>query len=236
MSTSAGYNGTTLDDIAAELGVTKPFIYTHFRSKVELLAALCRPTMIVAGGDRERGGRRRHADRTADRAIIDFTHVILSRQPNIAIYFREEKNCRRRRSRTSTPCARSSTRCCRSCCGGRGGERVRGRRYRSHVARDRRHDQLGVHLASAERPAGAGGDVQEHGGSDAAHGGRAAVGRRAGRVGPPSSAAPAIAPQPRLSPTRGHPPPALRHPQSCAASAVIRGTRIIRGTRRHPRA
>ena len=41
-----GFNGTTLDDIAAELGVTKPFIYTHFRSKVDLLAALAIGGMI----------------------------------------------------------------------------------------------------------------------------------------------------------------------------------------------
>src|ERR1700730_10953632 len=39
-----GFSGTTLDDIATELGVTKPFIYTHFRSKTDLLAALCKPT------------------------------------------------------------------------------------------------------------------------------------------------------------------------------------------------
>ena len=32
------YQGTTLDDIANALGFTKPFIYSHFRSKVELLA------------------------------------------------------------------------------------------------------------------------------------------------------------------------------------------------------
>ena len=43
-----GFNGTTLDDIAAELGVTKPFIYTHFRSKVDLLAALCKPTIEMS--------------------------------------------------------------------------------------------------------------------------------------------------------------------------------------------
>ena len=43
-----GFTGTTLDDIAAELGVTKPFIYTHFRSKVELLAALCKPTIELS--------------------------------------------------------------------------------------------------------------------------------------------------------------------------------------------
>jgi AcrR family transcriptional regulator len=88
-----GFNGTTLDDIAAELGVTKPFIYTHFRSKVELLAALCRPTieLSLAAVQNAAEGSGTPTERL-HRAIIDFTHVILSRQANIAIYFREEKN------------------------------------------------------------------------------------------------------------------------------------------------
>jgi AcrR family transcriptional regulator len=88
-----GFTGTTLDDIAAELGVTKPFIYTHFRSKTDLLAALCKPTIelsleAVARASESPGSptARLH------RAIVDFTQVVLSRQANIAIYFREEKN------------------------------------------------------------------------------------------------------------------------------------------------
>jgi AcrR family transcriptional regulator len=88
-----GFTGTTLDDIAAELGVTKPFIYTHFRSKTDLLAALCKPTIelsleAVADAAKSPGSptARLH------RAIVDFTQVVLSRQANIAIYFREEKN------------------------------------------------------------------------------------------------------------------------------------------------
>jgi AcrR family transcriptional regulator len=88
-----GFTGTTLDDIAAELGVTKPFIYTHFRSKIDLLAALCKPTIelsleAVARASESPGSptARLH------RAIVDFTQVVLSRQANIAIYFREEKN------------------------------------------------------------------------------------------------------------------------------------------------
>ncbi len=40
-----GFTATTLDDIAGRLGVTKPFIYGHFRSKAELLAAVCRPPL-----------------------------------------------------------------------------------------------------------------------------------------------------------------------------------------------
>jgi AcrR family transcriptional regulator len=88
-----GFTGTTLDDIAAELGVTKPFIYTHFRSKTDLLAALCKPTIelsleAVSNAAKSSGSptERLHG------AIVDFTQVVLSRQANIAIYFREEKN------------------------------------------------------------------------------------------------------------------------------------------------
>jgi AcrR family transcriptional regulator len=88
-----GFTGTTLDDIAAELGVTKPFIYTHFRSKVDLLAALCKPTIEMSHDAVARAakGPGTPTDRL-HRAIVDFTQVVLSRQANIAIYFREEKN------------------------------------------------------------------------------------------------------------------------------------------------
>jgi len=88
-----GFTGTTLDDIAAELGVTKPFIYTHFRGKVELLAALCKPTieLALAAIANAAAGPGTPSDRLRI-AITDFTKVVLQRQPNIAIYFREEKN------------------------------------------------------------------------------------------------------------------------------------------------
>ncbi len=88
-----GFTGTTLDDIAAELGVTKPFIYTHFRSKTDLLAALCTPT-IELSLDAVTGAATGPGSPTERlyRAIVGFTQVVLSRQANIAIYFREEKN------------------------------------------------------------------------------------------------------------------------------------------------
>jgi AcrR family transcriptional regulator len=88
-----GFTGTTLDDIAAELGVTKPFIYTHFRGKVELLAALCKPTIELALAAIANAASRPGTPSERLRiAITDFTKVVLQRQPNIAIYFREEKN------------------------------------------------------------------------------------------------------------------------------------------------
>src|SRR5690349_13362246 len=36
-----GYESTTLDTIAAELQVTKPFLYSYFRNKSEILNAIC---------------------------------------------------------------------------------------------------------------------------------------------------------------------------------------------------
>jgi AcrR family transcriptional regulator len=88
-----GFTATTLDDIAAALGVTKPFIYTHFRSKTDLLAALCTPTIelsLAAVADAAKGPGT--PTKRLRRAVIDFTKVVLQRQANIAIFFREEKH------------------------------------------------------------------------------------------------------------------------------------------------
>ena len=88
-----GFSGTTLDDIAGKLGVTKPFIYTHFRSKVELLEAICRPTIEMSLGAIASAAQQpgTPSERLFD-GIVDFTKVVLQRQANIAVYFREEKH------------------------------------------------------------------------------------------------------------------------------------------------
>ena len=88
-----GFTATTLDDIAAALGVTKPFIYTHFRSKTDLLAALCTPTIehSLAAVANAAKGPGTPTDRLY-RAVVDFAKVVLERQANIAIFFREEKH------------------------------------------------------------------------------------------------------------------------------------------------
>ena len=91
-----GFTGTTLDDIAAELGVTKPFIYTHFKSKTDLLAAICLPTIQMsldaAIAAIESPGS---ATERLHKLIVDFTRVVMVRQPNIAVFFREEKSLER---------------------------------------------------------------------------------------------------------------------------------------------
>jgi len=88
-----GFTATTLDDIAAALGVTKPFIYTHFRSKTALLAALCAPTIELSLGAVASAAKGPGTPtERLHRAVIDFTKVVLQRQANIAIFFREEKH------------------------------------------------------------------------------------------------------------------------------------------------
>ena len=88
-----GFSGTTLDDIAGKLGVTKPFIYTHFRSKVELLEAICRPTIEMSLEAIARAAEQpgTPSARLYD-GIVNFTKVVLQRQANIAVHFREEKH------------------------------------------------------------------------------------------------------------------------------------------------
>jgi len=88
-----GFTGTTLDDIAAELGVTKPFIYTHFRSKNDLLAAVCLPTIEMSVAAIQKGVDTAGSPTEKLRLAVEgFTRVVIERQPNIAIFFREEKN------------------------------------------------------------------------------------------------------------------------------------------------
>jgi TetR/AcrR family transcriptional regulator, cholesterol catabolism regulator len=88
-----GFTGTTLDDIATELGVTKPFIYTHFRSKVQLLEAICRPTIEMSlEAIQQAAAMEGDATHRLHNGIVSFAQVILQRQANIAVYFREEKN------------------------------------------------------------------------------------------------------------------------------------------------
>ncbi|HET6184691.1 MAG TPA: TetR/AcrR family transcriptional regulator [Acetobacteraceae bacterium] len=88
-----GYTGTTLDDVAAALGVTKPFIYTYFTGKTDLLAAICQPTIELSLAALMMGCEHRGpvAERLR-RAVAGVTRVVLERQAQIAVFFREEKH------------------------------------------------------------------------------------------------------------------------------------------------
>lgn len=88
-----GYLPTTVDAIAERFGATKPFVYYHFKSKIDLLVEIC-----------ERGTREALAatvkavsqplDPTQKLAIFvyDFTMVVLETHKLVSIYFREQLN------------------------------------------------------------------------------------------------------------------------------------------------
>lgn len=88
-----GYEKTTLEAVADVLGVTKPFIYGHFKSKAELLADICTRGVgaslvaidAVLALDASPSEKLRQFSR-------DFLIAVLNNQRNIAILTREEKN------------------------------------------------------------------------------------------------------------------------------------------------
>ena len=65
-----GYESTTIDAIAGRLDVTKPFIYSYYSNKSELLYDICRTGITLSleaidqasAGDRSASDRLRHLD------------------------------------------------------------------------------------------------------------------------------------------------------------------------------
>lgn len=88
-----GFTNTTLDDVAMRLGVTKPFIYTNFGSKPELLAEICGVGVRSALRELE-DALDRGAPKLATLRWFAPRYVasVLRTQKNIAINIREEKN------------------------------------------------------------------------------------------------------------------------------------------------
>ena len=88
-----GYTNTTLDDVAMRLGVTKPFIYTNFGSKPDLLAETCgigvRSALAEIDRVLEQGAP---TITTLRRFVPRYVASVLRTQKNIAINIREEKN------------------------------------------------------------------------------------------------------------------------------------------------
>ena len=88
-----GLGNTTLEAVANRMNVTKPFIYSHFKSKEELLAEICsrgiRSSLDVL--DRVVAS---DANATGKLSILahDFMLAVLENQGHIAIYNREEKH------------------------------------------------------------------------------------------------------------------------------------------------
>ena len=88
-----GYTNTTLDDVAERLGVTKPFIYSNFGSKSDLLAEICGRGVQGALNEVDQAlalGKTPYE--TLRYFVPRYVAAILRTQKSIAINIREEKN------------------------------------------------------------------------------------------------------------------------------------------------
>ncbi len=89
---SKGYDGTRIDEIAAVLGVTKPFIYYHFRNKTQLLDEICVRATEISGEAVETVVAQFEDTATQLREVIRLLVLqVIENQADIAICFREEK-------------------------------------------------------------------------------------------------------------------------------------------------
>ena len=88
-----GYEHTTLEAVADRLGVTKPFIYAHFKSKTELLAEIC-GRGIGSSLRAIEGVLAMNATPTEKLRLLGerFVTSVLENQKPIGIFTREEKN------------------------------------------------------------------------------------------------------------------------------------------------
>lgn len=88
-----GYEGATIDAIAQHLDVTKPFIYSYFRNKSELLFEIARTgiDLSLAAIDQVLTENRPAGERL--KLLIDrVMRIIIDNQEYIVVYEREEKN------------------------------------------------------------------------------------------------------------------------------------------------
>lgn len=88
-----GLGNTTLEAVAEKMNVTKPFIYSHFKSKGELLAEICvhgiRASLEVVN---RVAASEASATEKMKAMTRDFMLAVLENQGPIAIYTREQKH------------------------------------------------------------------------------------------------------------------------------------------------
>jgi AcrR family transcriptional regulator len=92
-----GYTTSTLDMLATRLEVTKPFIYSYFKSKHELLAVICEMGITESLAVLDAVQRHRGDPLTELRAVIaGVAETVIRLQNYVVIYQREMKELERR--------------------------------------------------------------------------------------------------------------------------------------------
>lgn len=88
-----GLGNTTLEAVAEKMNVTKPFIYSHFKSKSDLLAEICAHGIRASLAVVNRVATSESSATEKMQAMArDFMLAVIENQGHIAIYTREQKN------------------------------------------------------------------------------------------------------------------------------------------------
>ncbi|MFT6288084.1 MAG: AcrR family transcriptional regulator [Alcanivorax sp.] len=88
-----GYEGTTIDAIAQSLDVTKPFIYSHYKNKSELLFDICKTGIELSLKAMDEPNQHHKTPEERLKLLIDrVMRIIIDNQEYIVVYEREEKN------------------------------------------------------------------------------------------------------------------------------------------------
>ena len=88
-----GYRATTLDEIAAQLGMSKASLYGYFRAKEDMLAAISRQT--IEGFTRELGLILRSdlgPDEKLRRVVRQHVRFVIANRSFLTVFFSEEPN------------------------------------------------------------------------------------------------------------------------------------------------
>ena len=88
-----GYEGTTLDEIANKLQVTKPYLYSYYRNKSEILFEVCQTGIrkSLAALD-EALALEGTPTRRLKAAVEQVALIVIEKREYVAVYAREEKN------------------------------------------------------------------------------------------------------------------------------------------------
>ncbi|MBM3346204.1 MAG: TetR/AcrR family transcriptional regulator [Betaproteobacteria bacterium] len=90
---AAGYEATTLDAIAETLKVTKPFLYSYFKNKSEILNAICEVGIRSSLKALDDALQSSLPPREKLRVMVErVTSIVLQSRKYIVVYEREEKN------------------------------------------------------------------------------------------------------------------------------------------------
>ena len=88
-----GYRATTLDDIAARLGMSKASLYTYFHAKEEMLAAISRQTIEAFTRELSLVLRSDLAPEDKLRRVVrDHVRFVIANRSFLTVFFSEEAN------------------------------------------------------------------------------------------------------------------------------------------------